>query len=710
MRVFVTGIGIISPLGNGLDETVRSLRGNISGIRPLTLFPSVLNLPAGQVSAPIPDNGIPRTHRIAIAAAREALRGRKPGAIILGTTTGGMQVTENLLRQGIRKSEEYAYHSTGSVAEYLARETGCTGEVMTVSTACSSGTVALAIALELMRAGKAARVLAGGADSLCRLTYYGFNSLQLIDPGGSRPFDRDRRGMTVAEGAAMLLLEASDDPPGHAMAELLGAGLSCDAHHPASPHPEGEGARNAMASALDDAGIPSGSIEYINLHGTGTLDNDLAEAKAVKSLFGDHIPLLSSTKGAFGHTLGAAGAIEAAVSIISIAMGLVPANTGCVAPDPALGITPVLAPLEKKIRTALSNLFGFGGNNASVIFGGIDEKRGTKGERKPLILKVCGVSCITGAGDAGETLAALGSGRECRGMLTMEQLSKRLPPRDVRRLKRLPRMALALADEAVQGSQVTSVFFGTGWGALSETCDFLVKLFESNEQFTSPTDFVGSVHNAPAGQIAIRYRAKGANVTTTGGDCTFEQALLAASLLLRNEGDTALIIGADEYQSELTPLLDRSSRKGGIPSDGGGAILVKASSDPAGLRIAPLFCKYSNDNDAIIDSLANELGPMERYGALFAGIPAEWRGRGDAQLSRFLAAAGNNCPVMDYRAVTGEHASASAVAAAIAALSVSRGLVPGIESHKKYQQVDLGGRGILILGLGDFITAFEVMP
>ena len=215
----------------------------------MQLFPVAHHnpLPVGEISEPIKTDDMPRTHEIALIAAQEAMANSidAPDAIVMGVTTGGMPASEELLRCDNRESELYRYHSAGTVAEYVARHTGCKGPVITVSTACSSGTATLKIALELIRCGRAQSVLAGGADSLCRLTYYGFKSLQLVDPAGARPFDRNRKGMSVAEGSAMLLLTAASEPPSNAYAKLLGVGLSCDAYHPTSPHPDGAGALSA---------------------------------------------------------------------------------------------------------------------------------------------------------------------------------------------------------------------------------------------------------------------------------------------------------------------------------------------------------------------------------------------------------------------------------------------------------------------------------
>ena len=175
--------------------------------------------------------------------------------------------------------------------------------------------------------------------------------------------------MNVSEGAAALVLEGSENVPANALAKILGAGLSCDAHHPTAPHPEGQGAMRAMQRAMTDALKNSSEIDYINLHGTGTKDNDLSEARAVNRIFVDKQPVMSSIKGAMGHPLAAAGIMEAVVSILCIQHSRIPPNTGCTTPDPELNLLPLLQPAEQTVRTVLSNSFGFGGNNAAVAIG-----------------------------------------------------------------------------------------------------------------------------------------------------------------------------------------------------------------------------------------------------------------------------------------------------------------------------------------------------
>jgi 3-oxoacyl-(acyl-carrier-protein) synthase len=718
VRVYISGMGIISSLGKGISETGTAIQKSLTGIRPLTLFSTASNqpLPVGEAAGLIEDASLPRTHQLARLAADQAMAKSQetPDAVVMGVTTGGMLTTEALLKKKVRDPKLFCLHATGSVAEDIARRYRCTGPALTVSTACSSGAAAIKIALEMLRSGSVKRVLAGGADSLCRLTYYGFNSLQLVDPESARPFDQNRRGMSVAEGAAMLLLVANE--PHNAVAEILGAGLSCDAYHPATPHPRGQGALEAMQAAIEDAGISVADIDYINLHGTGTLDNDISEARAIDTLYDRQKPLMSSVKGAFGHSLAAAGAIEAVVCAISISNGLVPATVGCRHPDPDLKLDPVIQPTQRPIGTVLSNSFGFGGNNAAVVFSACGKHKPHRTCTPTQPMAILASACVTGAGNTSQTVKAIAAGKICAGMLGIEEISANLSTGDVRRLKRFPRLALSLAIAAHENSgesdDPSAVFLGTGWGALSETSHFLARLFETDEQFPSPIDFIGSVHNAAAGQIAMRFQATGANITMTGGDYSFEQALMAADLLSNSIDDTFLVIGADESHPQLSRLFDRSASGSAILSDGGGALCLKTGPSASGFTIQPVFFESRENNPEVISSLIQRLErPQQindRYGMILAGFPAACRREGETQLQTLLALTGFNQPVIDYRKLTGEFASASAVAAVMAVEFLQGGQIP--EPLCKDKPVELGAKGALIIGTGDFITAMEVMP
>ncbi len=704
LRVYITGRGVLSALGKSTAETYDTLATGCSRLGPLTRFtpPHTPPLPVGEIEGLTWDRELPESHHMARLAADQAMTGcsKAPDAVILGVTTGGLSTTEDLLKEECNDPVRYRNHAIGSVAEDLARRYHCKGPVITVSTACSSGACAIALSLAMLRGGNFNRILTGGVDSLCRLTYYGFKSLQLIDPDGARPFSHDRRGMSVAEGAGMILLEASTKM--HEGMELLGAGLSCDAHHPTQPHPRGDGAASAMHSALGNAGLQPDDIDYINLHGTGTPDNDRSEAIAIKTVFGEAPPPLSSVKGAMGHPLAAAGAIEAVIATLSIENGLVPGNTGAIVPDPELGLSPVGPPISMPVRTVLSNSFGFGGNNATLIVGQRREcPESTKAPSFPPFV-ITGWAAVTGAGHTANTLERLRSGQPCTGKLDEKALCEGLPPRDIRRLKRLSQMALALSngtsacDNTISPS---SIYFGTAWGSLSETADFLEGLFASEEKFSSPTDFIGSVHNAPAGQIALKTHATGPNITVSGGDTSFEQALFSAHWLTRDD-KPVLVAGADEGHEKLSPLFDPSVSAGGTLSDGGGAFMLQRGGNASGPLLRLLYFMGDWEEHVSMEKLVDHLGGPDsinqRYEWLLAGIPAVDRNKGQDRLSRFLDRTTFNGRVIDYRLLTGEYGAASAVAAVLAASLVDI--------------ADPNHKGALIIGFGKTPAAMEVMP
>jgi 3-oxoacyl-(acyl-carrier-protein) synthase len=714
--VYIVGRGIISSLGIGLSATEKTLRQNSSAIQPLELF-SLLHgppLPVGVVPGMDQSSSLlPRTHQLASIAATQAMEEctHPPDAIIIGTTTGGIFTTEQLLRSGDQKKENYQHHGLHTVASSLARQVKCTGPVVVVSTACSSGAVVMAMALKMLRCGGAKTVLAGGVDSLCRLTYFGFHSLQLVDQSGCKPLDQNRQGMAVAEGAGMLLL--STEKTENCSTELLGAGLSCDAYHPAAPHPEGQGAFIAMQGALSDAGLEPADISYINLHGTGTPDNDLAESKAVRRLF-TTLPPLSSIKGASGHSLAAAGAIEAVVATMAISHDFMPANTGLQNVDPALGLTPLTSPLVGPTNAVLSNSFGFGGNNGSLAIGAVDTFQKTSSRQPSPGLAIHGYSCLTGAGDISETIRQIYEGGPVSGMAGLDAISKNPSPRLVRRLKRLPRMTLSLAGDAIEDSALSqkpaAVFMGTSWGALSETHDFLTRLKESNEQFPSPTDFVGSVHNGPASQVAILFGATGPNITTSGGDYSFEQALLTAELMLDYSPEQALILGADEGHEKFSPLFDPSISLGSPLADGGGALCVNRNREGAKCILSLPFYQSSN-TEHVVAKLVNSLTALKKQGSyalILAGIPAATHSDGEKQLDQFMALSNLTVPIIQYRKITGEFGSASAVATALAASFLESGIVPGdLTGGSDIDTTDKTCK-ILILGLGEYVTSMEL--
>lgn len=308
----------------------------------------------------------------AITAAREKYGAARIG-VFMGTSTSGLLQTELAYRRrdpqtGALPSDfRYAEtQNTYSLADFVRHYFNLHGPSLVVSSACSSTAKVFGNALRMMAAGVCDAAVIGGVDTLCLTTLYGFNSLGLVSGAPCRPYDIERNGISIGEGAGFALLEKSTGSTDGV--QFLGIGESSDAYHMSSPHPEGEGAQLAMLHALDSAGLQPSDIDYINLHGTATKANDASEGKAISALFGDALPC-SSTKGWTGHLLGAAGITEAVISMLSIEHGFMPGSLGTQQIDPALSCNYLIENREAKVDRVLSNSFGFGGSNCSLILG-----------------------------------------------------------------------------------------------------------------------------------------------------------------------------------------------------------------------------------------------------------------------------------------------------------------------------------------------------
>ena len=301
--------------------------------------------------------------------------GRRRIGVFIGTSTAGIMQTELAYRArdpvGGALPADFVYgttHNSFSVADYVRRRCGLEGPAMAVSSACASSAKVFGTARRMIEAGLIDAALVGGTDSLCLTTLYGFHSLQLTSPAPCRPFDAARDGISIGEAAAFALLERASARIGGDSILLQGVGESSDAYHMSAPHPEGLGAKRAMQAALNAASLEPGDIDYINLHGTGTPSNDRSESQAVTSIFGPTTPC-SSTKGATGHTLGAAGALEAVICALAIRNGMMPGGVHTTRVDPTLTAHYIKENRHSPVRRVLSNSFGFGGTNCSLIFG-----------------------------------------------------------------------------------------------------------------------------------------------------------------------------------------------------------------------------------------------------------------------------------------------------------------------------------------------------
>src|SRR5437867_8949121 len=390
-RVAVVAEGVISPLGFGLTETLDSLRKSRDCVSPVKRF-SVAQCrckTAGQVSDDrlLAGRGeAPRSRRLhrashmMIQALKEVLAQEprfEPELTVIGTTSGGMSYGEHYyrsLRQAgdLRRAPTWIANYPPQKPVIDAQETfGISAPCQVIANACASGTNAIGHAFECVRSGRYQRVLAGGYDAISELVFTGFDSLQASTPEKCRPFDRHRTGMVLGEGAAILGLEnlgSAQQRGAPVLAEIIGYGISTDNFHITQPDPSGIGPRQAMERAVQSAHVAENEIDYINAHGTATLFNDAAEGKAISSLF-NGVPV-SSTKGMMGHSLGAAGAIEAVVCLLALQHQFLPPNINFRAADDDLDLNIVANETRPAVlRTVLSNSFGFGGTNASILMG-----------------------------------------------------------------------------------------------------------------------------------------------------------------------------------------------------------------------------------------------------------------------------------------------------------------------------------------------------
>lgn len=396
-RVAVTGAGILTAMGCGWAENARGFRAGETALREITLFDVSRQRTqrGGQADLPatLPKTGL--THRqqarldrataMVLHAASEALsqsewdpRG-KTMPLCLGTSAGAMPMGEAYFKQA-HSHPAQRFHQPTRVHHYQPQRQALllmdafefSGPVTIVSNACASGANAIGHGRHLIQSGQADQVLAGGYDALAQMVFAGFDSLQALSPTLPRPFDAERDGLAIGEGAGMFMLESLESAQKRnapILAELIGYGAYNDAHHLTQPQPDGDAALASMNMACKDAGIEPEQVGYINTHGTGTPLNDVAEANAITRWAGDHAGKVaaSSTKGAIGHLLGGAGAVEAVIALMALKEGWLPPSTGVREPDPAVKFDLVREPRDAKLEIVLTNSFGFGGANATLI-------------------------------------------------------------------------------------------------------------------------------------------------------------------------------------------------------------------------------------------------------------------------------------------------------------------------------------------------------
>jgi 3-oxoacyl-(acyl-carrier-protein) synthase len=688
----ITGLGIVSAAGFGTEEVWRAVSTGTSGLKPLTLFqsPRYGQVLTGEIQRDLIALGAPtrssRSDKLGWLAAREAIADAKinfqncgeRAGVLLGTSVGGSYDSEiflsTLIKRGKMRARSTRFHECSTTVDLIADEFGLFGPSMAIATACSSSALAIAMAAEMILSGEADVMLTGGADSMSRMTWGGFHSLLLVDAAGCRPFDATRGGMSLGEGAAVLVLESEESAQRRAakiLARLSGWGTSCDAYHATAPHPQGAGATAAMQFALRRAGLEPATIDYVNAHGTGTRDNDIAETIALKTVFHNRVPPFSSTKRIFGHALAASGAMEAVVCVEALRHQELPPNPGFTKCDPAIGLEPVTELRHAPLTHVMSNSFGFGGNNGVLIFSKPEISPQTRAPKK-IQIAVGGIGAIgPGAVTIKEIGAPLPPGKGPVHSCGVLADAAMLTPNQRRRLSRLQQMALITArhSHAPDPSQRVAVAIGTGLGCLEDAGAFIENLVAKDEREPMPSRFPNSVHNSPAGQVAIDQSARGMNSAPTVGEITFESALWQGICqLATDEADCALVGAVDEVDKYLLSIGQRWGAWNEKIKPGEGAVVVSLA--PAEKTAAPLarvtavkLGRYRKPFDAEreADWIASAVD-LSKVDVILSGAKGfrQLEPMYEAVVSALLKRAGKKLEHQTYKQLCGEFHAASA--------------------------------------------------
>lgn len=395
MRIAVTGLGVVSGIGLDVYENIEALRQKRHGMEKPRFFQTELDVPVSEVKksntelkqllAIKPDKTVSRTALLGMLAAREAtddskidVRKMRVG-LISSTSVGGMDLSE-VFYNNFRTDHNHgrlrwvSQHDCGSSTELIAKCLHITGFRTTVSTACSSAGNAIMLGARMLKHNMLDAVIAGGTDALCKFTLNGFNSLMILDKEHCRPFDATRAGLNLGEGAGYIVMQRLEDAKREPYCLLTGYANANDAYHQTGCSPEGNGAFKSMSEAIAMSGVKPEAIDYINVHGTGTPNNDLSEGTALRRIFGDRVPPFSSVKAFIGHTLGASEGVEAVYSALSVKNGYIYPNLNFKSADAAIGLVPETEFAEgRTIRNVLSNAFGFGGNDTTLLFSKFEE-------------------------------------------------------------------------------------------------------------------------------------------------------------------------------------------------------------------------------------------------------------------------------------------------------------------------------------------------
>ncbi len=576
MNVAITGEGLITAIGLDKQQVLKSLQEGQTGIGEMKYLQSVHHeLPVGEVRLSNSQMkemlGIPasqmvsRTALMGMLAIRQALesahidkltlrRGDQPLRMVLvsGTTVGGMDITESCFDhwESSENVEFLNHHDCGSCTKSMADYFGVFDDFTTLSTACSSAANAIILGARLIESGDADIVVAGGTEALSRFHLNGFNSLMILDKDRCRPFDDTRAGLNLGEGAAFVVMEServalSRNVSPHVY--LAGYGNACDAFHQTASSDNGEGAYLAMQEALRTACIQPADVQYVNAHGTGTPNNDQSEGVALQRIFGDHLPLVSSTKSYTGHTTSASGGIEAVFCILAMQYRFVPSNLGWKKPMPH-GIVPTMGVRDVHLENVLCNSFGFGGNESSLLFSmhPMEKTDLQVEERKVNLLSKVEISSEQ----------------------QLSEIRQYVKPLEVRRMGKIMKSSLLSSLKALSEAGLEApdaIITGTAYGCLENSEHLLEQISENGESMLKPTFFMQSTHNTIGSNIAIKTHCHGYNVTYTQGEHSLDWAIRDAEMLLRSGAVKNVLVGLHDESTPKFNLMLEKAGKAALP-------------------------------------------------------------------------------------------------------------------------------------------------
>jgi 3-oxoacyl-[acyl-carrier-protein] synthase II len=607
-RIAVTGVGIVSALGPDSETTFERLIAGDVGFSPITLFDvegqrsklaaEVAGLRVADVAPPGEIAAWSRSDALAVIAAREARMQARLGAgarlaLAIGATTGGMFEAEDVLASmcddaPIESMRRLLSYPLSTSADHVASTVGPVVRRVTICSACSSGAVALVQGASWLLSGQADAVLAGGTDGLCRLTLTGFNALGATSLGACRPFDARRDGLTLGEGAAFLLLEtesAARARGAHVLGFLSGWSVGAEAHHITHPEPTGATAARLIQSALGRAGLSACDIDYVNAHGTATLANDAMEARALSAALGSELQRVSvsSSKGQLGHTLGAAGALEAAITLLALDRGVLPPTGGLEQPDPELALTHVMGRGQPRpLRAALSSSFGFGGTGAVLVF----EHAATDSRREGALPEARLV--VTAAVTIGRS-GVVEAEHNSRYVQSADAALAPIDPLaalDAARSRRFDRVSALVtlgAERVLSAARLApegvGLVAGTAFGNVERSVAFLERAFERGPRFASPADFPHLVPSAPSGNASIYAGLSGPVVAVSDVSTSAEAALEVAAAFVSLGLASAVVAGSAEAEDRIVARVLAPLHAGRAPGsdEGSGWVLVEAS-------------------------------------------------------------------------------------------------------------------------------------